>query len=276
MVRLGTIGIGSAVGAQMSERRVVVRSGPSAGWRLRLMQGFELTREGRPVSLPVTAQRVLAFLAVTGRPLMREYVAGVLWPDSTEAHASGSLRSALWRLHGHANGTIVSAGPTLSLALRVQVDFHQAIDRAHRLLDAGATDLDVDGPGAGDDLDSVAYPQSFSFELLPDWYDEWLVSERERLRQLQLHALEQMSARLRCRQSYGQAVEAAQLAIAFEPTRESARRALIEAHIAEGNLAAAIREFMRFRDLLERELGVEPSPMITALLPASHASDRFS
>ena len=248
----------------MFEGRVVVRSGPSAGWRLRLMQGFELAQEGRGVPLPLTAQRVVALLAVVGRPLMREYVAGVLWPDSSETRANGSLRSALWRLHRSARDTVVCSGQTICLAPHVTVDYHESLERAHRVLARGGA--------SADPSDSIDDPQAFSLELLPDWYDEWLVAERERLRQLQLHALEHMSAHLRSRHSYGEAVEAAQLAVAFEPTRESARRALIEAHLAEGNYAAAIREFIRFRDLLERELGVEPSPMIQALLPAGYAA----
>jgi DNA-binding SARP family transcriptional activator len=231
------------------------------------MQGFELVREGLPVDLPLTAQRVLAFLAVAGRPLLRDYVAGVLWPDASDARANGSLRSALWRLHRSAPETVIASGARLALSSRLTVDFHEALQRAHNVL--GSRHSLTDGA-------VLAEPADFAFELLPDWYDEWLIGERERLRQLQLHALEAMSARLRHDASYGQAVEAAQLAVAFEPTRESARRALIEAHLAEGNRAAAIREFLHFRDLLERELGVEPSPRLRALLPQPFGAGRYS
>src|SRR5215471_6958330 len=64
-----------------------------------LMKGFELTHGGRRVSLPLSAQRLVALLALNERPLPRLYVAGTLWIDSTEEHSNGSLRSALWRLH---------------------------------------------------------------------------------------------------------------------------------------------------------------------------------
>lgn len=227
------------------------------------MQGFELSRHGVPVEMPVTAQRLLAFLAVAGSSLSRTYIAGVLWSESSEARAGGSLRSALWRLQCQARGTVVAGGTRLSLAPIVRVDFRELLDHAHRLL-AGAVDevaLVDSTPGAADD---------FAHELLPDWYDEWLVVERERLRQLQLHALEALSVRLRGRQSYGQAVEAAQLAVAAEPTRESARRVLIEAHLAEGNVDEAFRELRHFRELLKRELGVEPSPRLIELVTRSH------
>ena len=54
-------------------------------------------------------------------------------------------------------------------------------------------------------------------------------------------------------------MEAAIAAIAAEPLRESAQRALIEAHLGEGNWVEAHRGFVTYRDLLRRELGVSPS-----------------
>ena len=67
--------------------------------RLSLLSGFELACEGDPVAVPMSAQRLLALLAVHPHPLLRPYVAGTLWPDTSETRAHGSLRSALWRLH---------------------------------------------------------------------------------------------------------------------------------------------------------------------------------
>ncbi len=245
----------------MLERRVATLSGGTSarGWRLRLLRGFEFTRDGVPLNLPVTGQRVMAFLGVAARPVNRLYVAGTLWPDSPEPRAGGSLRSALWRLQRAAPGAVVSAGTRLALSPQISVDLHEITARAHRLLDDGH-----------EDHERSADPSDLASELLPDWYDDWLAGERERLRQLQLHALEALSSRLRQRADYAQAVEAAQLAVAVEPTRESARRALIEAHLAEGNVDETIRQFERFRALLERELGVEPSGRLTDLLHRVH------
>src|SRR5688572_24208060 len=71
--------------------------------RLRVLESFHLAYDRAPVRLPMSAQRVLAFLALHERPLQRSYVAGSLWLDLPEARAHASLRSALWRLHrcGH-------------------------------------------------------------------------------------------------------------------------------------------------------------------------------
>ena len=228
-----------------------------------MLQGFEFSREGVPIELPVTAQRLIAFLAIAARPVNRLYVAGVLWPDSPEGRASGSLRSALWRLQRSAPGCVVALGSRLALAPQVAVDLHEVMQRAHALLSQAA-----------DEEDQGSDPFSFAYELLPDWYDEWLADERERVRQLLLHALEALSVRLRARADYAQAVEAAQLAVAGEPTRESARRALIEAHLAEGNVDQAIREFQHFRELLARELGIQPSGRLTGLLEGARRAVR--
>ena len=66
--------------------------------QLRLLTSFELQCGGVTVPLTLPAQRVLGFLALQDRPVPRDYVAGTLWIDSSEEHATGSLRSALWRL----------------------------------------------------------------------------------------------------------------------------------------------------------------------------------
>ena len=250
----------------MSERRVVARQrtiDSGAGWRLRLLQSFELCRDGVPLDLPLAAQRLIAFLALLRRPALRLYLAGMLWPDSSEIHANGSLRSALWRLRIAAPEVVHAAGNRLALSARVRVDFDELIERSHRLVESDA-----------DDAGLSADPTVLTHELLPDWYEDWLAPDRERLRQLQLHALEALSSRMRARDEYAQAIEVANLAVAAEPTRESARRALIEAHLAEGNVDEAIRQFRLFRRLLTTELGVEPSPRLAALVSTDRVPAR--
>src|SRR5262249_9511790 len=106
---------------------------------------------------------------------------------------------------------------------------------------------------------------------LPDWPDDWLIVERERLRQLRLHALERLAERWTAQGSYGLALEAAMAAIRADPLRESAHRAAIRVHLAEGNLSEALRQFERCRAVLLEEFGVEPTEATTGLL-RSHRS----
>jgi DNA-binding SARP family transcriptional activator len=105
-----------------------------------------------------------------------------------------------------------------------------------------------------------------SKELLPGWYDDWVLFECEGWRQLRLHALEALVDRLVVERRYGHAVVAALAAVGVDPLRESARAVLIRVHLAEHNRSEAVREFDRYRRLLRRELDVEPTPSLQALL----------
>ena len=105
-------------------------------------------------------------------------------------------------------------------------------------------------------------------DVLPDWYDDWVILERERFRQVRLHALEVLSARLADGGPHGQAIDAAILAVTIEPLRETAHRAVIVLHLAEGNVGEARRQFETYRSLLARDLGLEPSAPLTRLVSA--------
>jgi DNA-binding SARP family transcriptional activator len=105
-----------------------------------------------------------------------------------------------------------------------------------------------------------------SGELLPDWDDEWLIADRERIRQLRLHALEQLSDRLASDGRFGLAVDAALMAIADDPLRESARRTLIRVHMAEGNVHDALEQYAAYRSIMRDDLGLDPSPQMEALM----------
>ena len=222
---------------------------------LSLINHFGLYCDDRPVTLPASAQRLLAFLALHRHPMRRVYVAGVLWIDAPEDRAFASLRSALWRLNKPGYGLVEATSEHLRLTPSVRVDYREASELGHRLL-GGSTEpegLDVDWtPLAG--------------ELLPDWYDEWVVIERERYRQIGLHALESLSERLAAGHRFGRALEVALAAVAGEPLRESAHRVVIKTHLAEGNVAEAIRQYGVFRRLLRDQLALDPSPAIEALV----------
>ena len=203
---------------------------------------------GAALDLPPSSQRLLAFLALQDRTLVRTYVAGSLWMDANEDKASARLRSTVWRLGSRTH---------LRLAPGVAVDWRYLTFRYQSVLD-----------------DSAEIPPDFPFpvlppgDLLPDWYDEWVITERERFRQLRLHALEALCKHFSVEGKSWLAVEAGLSAVAAEPLRESAHRALIEAHLAEGNRSEAIRQFDLFQRLLHEELGIEPSRSLALLVNA--------
>jgi DNA-binding SARP family transcriptional activator len=225
--------------------------------RVGLLDGFTLSLGGRgPGStpdLPRAEQRLVAHLSLSGRPA-RTAIAGQLWPDVPEARAHGSLRSVLWRLHKIAPGLITVTCGSLSLAGDVRVDVRELTEWARRAMDPRApTDgLMADGLLPGD--------------LLPGWYDDWVLLERERLRQLRMHALEALAEKYAAAARYGDAVQAAYAAVRAEPLRESAHRTVVRVHLAEGNVAEAVRAYESFQAMLAHEIGAAPTPQMCRLI----------
>lgn len=237
------------------ERDAATEPGSRVRTSLSLLNAFELRCDGELVSLPLSAQRVLAFVALHEHPLLRVYVAGMLWIDTSDERAGASLRSSLWRLNRPGHDLVEASATHLRLARGIDVDLRGALTLSRRL---------IDGSAAAEDL-AVA-EATLGGELLPDWYDEWLLFERERFRQLSLHALEALAERLADSGQLARALEAALSAVRSEPLRESAHRTLIRVHLAEGNRGEAIRQYELCRRLLRDHLGGEPSPQLDALL----------
>ncbi|GAB3809768.1 AfsR/SARP family transcriptional regulator [Micromonospora zhanjiangensis] len=230
-------------------------AGPiDAGWpQLFLLDGFRLLRAGVPVLVPRGLQRVIALVAL--RPgATRTHLAGLLWPETPEDRALPSLRTALWRLRRQAHCPIVTVGDTIALDPDVYVDVDDLVRTAARIRDGG------DPRGADRILTTGRH------DLLPGWYDDWVLLERERLRQLRLHTLEEM-ARVQLRLGrHGEALQSALEAVRAEPLRETPHRLIVETHLAEGNAYEALHAFYVYRDLLLRDLQLEPSEAMCALL----------
>lgn len=227
--------------------------------------GFSAADGSRP-ALSGGSQRLLAFLALRNQPVNRTSAAGWLWPEASDDHASSSLRSALSRLGATTRDAVAVNDIDLRLADDVVVDIRDSQGLARRLLEQ-QTSPNVRELGA-------PAITALSRDLLPDWYDDWVVPEAEEWRQLRLHALEAMSVRLTTEGRFAHAMCAALAAVRVEPLRESATAAVIRVHLAEGNQADAQREFRRYRAFLQRELGVEPTAQLFELAGVSPTADR--
>jgi DNA-binding SARP family transcriptional activator len=230
-----------------------------SGPRVTLLDGFSVRAgraAGRAVAeeLPRSVQRVVAHLCLAGRPA-RAAVSGHLWPDVPEDRAQASLRSALWRLRRSAPELVDASHDTLRLAVGVRTDVQELDAWADRVCD----------PRTGADRVTLPRPALLG-DLLPGWYDDWVLLERDRLHQLRLHALETVATRLCTAGRHAEALQAAYLAIRAEPLRESAHRTVVRVHLAEGNVAEAVRAHDAFEDLLRDELGVPPTEQMSRLL----------
>ncbi len=224
--------------------RIGPAGAPRGATSVDLLGSFALRQGAARIELPLTAQRLLAFLALRGGVLKRNYVAGVLWIDQNQDAANANLRTTLWRLK-RAHCQLVDSTPThLSLAPDVAVDLRHVTAMTERI-----------GTGASEcALDAIMV----AGEVLPDWYDDWVVIERERFRQTRLHALETIGVSLIDAGRYDKAIDAGLSAVTGEPLRESAHRLVMRAHLAEGNPSEALRQYELCRGLLSDQLGFEP------------------
>jgi DNA-binding SARP family transcriptional activator len=225
--------------------------------RVGLLGGCTLGTAGVPAGrddVPRSVQRLVAYVCLSGRPA-RSAVAGQLWGGVPEEQAHASLRSALWRLHRLAPGLLDTSGGALTVAPGVHVDVRELCAWSARVRDPRADVEDLRLP-----------PPELHGDLLPGWCDDWVLVERERLRQLRLYALETLAARLADAGRPGDAVEAASLAVRAEPLRESAYRVLVRIHLAEGDVAAAVRSYRQFRARVRDQLGLDPTDRLTRLV----------
>jgi DNA-binding SARP family transcriptional activator len=230
---------------------------------IRLLDGFDVTIGGRPVRLSANAQRLLAFLALRDRPQPRGSVAATLWIDRSDRRAAANLRTALWKLGSDGHRLIVSHDGMLAIADDVAVDFRIVTRAARRLI------LEGPPPPDGRQPHNHVAVDMFAGDLLPDWDEDWIQFERERMRQLRIHAIEALSRHYAVVGRFAEAVDAGLTAVAADSLRESAHRVLIEAYLGEGNVAAARRQFDQLRAVLWDNLRLEPSEELFVLVGAS-------
>jgi DNA-binding SARP family transcriptional activator len=224
---------------------------------LELLRTFEVTNAGCRIALPLGAQRLLAFLALQNDGAHRAAAAEQLWPDCTPYRAAANLRSALCQ--GRRLGCVTAietVGPRLTLSPTVRVDLYRVRESARQVIE-GVQPLPIDWACLVSDLGR---------DLLPGWVEDWLILERERWDQMRVYALEGLAQQFQAAGQYLPALQAALAAMAVDPIRESAHRIVIEVHLAEGNVANALKRYHDYRAYLRRELNVAPSPQMTQLV----------
>ncbi|MGO4384234.1 AfsR/SARP family transcriptional regulator [Specibacter sp. RAF43] len=219
------------------------------------MGSWQLKLDGRPLAVGLRQQRVIAALALLGAR-SRHALANLLWPDSSETQAAGNLRASLFHITHKLPALICLSSDCLLLEPSVEVDFHRI-----RWLIA---DIQDTGNLAAPDSAYVLHHA----DLLPGWYDDWVIFEQERLQQLRLDGLEALAGYFLQVGSTGRALEAALAATAIEPLRESAQLILLQCHLQAGNNVSAMQSFHEFRGRLNRELGVRPSSLFAEVMEA--------
>ncbi len=219
---------------------------------VQLLGGFRILWRGS--QLDVRSARVACLLAylVLHRavPQSRAHLAALFWPDSTDAQARANLRKLVLELRRALPG----AGRCLDLeraSLAWREDAPCAVDvaefeRAAREASSAAS------------LERAV--ELYRGDLLPGSYDDWVLAERERLRQLHVVVLGRLVSALEARRSYPEAIGYARRLLDQDPLHEETYRLLMRLHATTGDRAGAVRIYHRCEAVLRRELDVAPSP----------------
>jgi DNA-binding SARP family transcriptional activator len=223
-----------------------------------LLGGFEvLTSLGRLLAVPTKkAQALLAYLALTpGQTHPRDQLAALLWPDAPPGRARNALRQTLFVLRkalGAADGELlVMTADAITLPSdAVQTDV-AAFEQAAAVGTPAALQ-DAAGLYRGDLLAGLGVDEPT--------FEDWLMSERERLRELALEALAKLLAHQRAVGATASAVQSAIRLLALDPLQEAVHRALMRCYAQRGRRDAALRQYQDCVEVLRRELDVEPEP----------------
>ena len=192
-------------------------------------------------------------------PTARPQLAYTLWPDTSDKQAQTNLRTLLFRLRrGLVDGDRFLAVTRGTVQLRTDAPLDMDLFEFERLL-ATADDARTDNERAQNLAQAVAI---YRGDLLPDCYDDWIAPERERLRDLYLHALERLIGHHEEQRHYEAAIGQAQRLLRSDPLHEATYHRLMRLYALNGDRAGALRVYHACVDTLQRELDVEPGVKI--------------
>lgn len=221
--------------------------------QVRLLGGVEVILDGRRLNAfnSIRLQRFLALIALPRDPQHRSRLAFELWPDSDERQARTNLRKLLHEFRHSLPGID---------------EFVEIDNETVRWISNGPSEVDVlrfyDAMAAGD-FELAA--RLYSGDLLPACYDDWVLDERAKLRAEAYRALVRLAEEAAGRDDHKATIRHVQRIIDLEPTDEAAVRMQMEARLALGDRAAALRSYHRYAEVLERDLAVSPGEAIEAM-----------
>jgi predicted ATPase/DNA-binding SARP family transcriptional activator len=225
---------------------------------VRLLGQFEVLLDGRRLAIPTrNAQSLFAYLVLNaGKAHRREKLAGLLWPDSSEENARSNLRHELWRLR-KAFETAAEAyflSDDLTIAFTPQGAYSLDVQRLESASLEGST---ADG--------LIEALSTYRGELLPGFYDEWLLVERDRLYALFEAKIARLLEILQTEGRWAEVLDWGMRWIAVGQWPEPAYRALMSAYASTGDMSKAVATYERFTQGLDKDLGVKPSEQTQAL-----------
>ena len=228
---------------------------------IQLLGDFRLTHDEQVIAVQQARQQALLAYLLLHRdaPQSRQRIAFLFWPDTSEAQAQTNLRQLLHHLRRAwpASDDYVLVEPRAiawKTAIPCHVDiaaFEETVAAATMTLQTGQVNFARTACVQAVDL--------YGGDLLPACYEEWLLIERERLRQSFLDTLERLVVLCEDERDYSSAIRYAQRLLRADPLHETTYRRLMRLHTLNGDRAGALRIYHICTTTLSRELGVEPN-----------------
>ena len=224
---------------------------------------------GNEIPLPRQSISFLAYLVLfRNRDHPRDVLIEHFWSANEPSRGRSCLGSALSRLR---KGLQVQGSDWLEVSPRGEprispsapirfdvVEFEAAIAIAAAsrevVLDSAVLDKLISGLG------------QYRGDLLLGWYDEWVLTERERFRLLCLRGYRRLMEHYSAVGDIESAIDAGQAALCIEPLQELVQERVIELYVNSGQRAAAIRQYERLFLSLRTELRISPARTVTALI----------
>lgn len=242
---------------------------PNPLYRIQLLTGLQVQLGERTIARFSTqkAAALLAYLAChSGQTHPREVLIDMLWPDTILRAGRASLSQALSSLRRQLEIPGIPAGALIqttysTVGLNPDVittdvaEFEAALRSAAQVTDSEQRARFL--------TEAV---ECYRGELLPGFYEDWVLVEQQRLADLHFQASRRLVAHLEQAGEPDRALDFACRVVAADPLREEAHCDLIRLYVATGQPAVARRQYRELERVLREELNTTPCATTRALV----------
>ncbi len=229
-----------------------------------LLGRFQVNIEGEAISQLNHArlQELLAYLLLhRGKPVSRQQIAFLFWPDTSEEQARTNLRNLLHRLR-----KALPASPQFLIIDETRIHWRTDIDFSLDIAEFDALVLQAESAPRTERIDLLEKALAvYGGDLLPECFSDWLLSERERFHQGRLSILKTLAELYESQRVYAKAVAKVQELVRLESLDENAYAWLMRLLALEGNRGQALHVYHTCAETIHRELGIEPGPAVRSL-----------
>ncbi len=217
---------------------------------------------------------IMAVLALSERPISRDELIYLFWPDAPQAIGRQRLRRLLSEIRqaiGAEADRFLSETRAGSYLLRFDLNVCRVDAQAFLHLARQARELaDLDGLRAAEQalrLSTEPFLSGLELDASVE-FEQWLFRQRERFARIQLDLWRRVVDGYAATGDLNRAIESVRQALTLDPVAEDLHRKAIWFYAKAGRRADAIYQYNHCAALLARELEIEPEADTVALYQA--------